>query len=306
MPKLSIIVPVYKVEPYLPKCIDSILAQTFTDFELILIDDGSPDGCPRICDEYAAKDERIVVIHQENAGVSAARNAGLDAANGEYIGFVDSDDWIEPEMYEVMVASAIENDSDLVFCSWFDNSPDGSQISNRLFSDIPCVVSVDDFYRGLFSAPRTVAGSSCNKIFRKSEIRDSFSRTIRICEDNLFVAEFISRDTRISYVPGNYYHVFARPESATRKDFSKLVPSLEVRKEIISICGAVSRIGRDYAEMDYLNMAMYYYIQSGKDRKIKKQIHKYVWRHVASVLCNIAMGWKTKELMILLILGVNK
>ena len=92
MPELSIIVPVYKVEPYLPKCIDSILAQTFSDFELILIDDGSPDRCGEICDEYAARDDRVVVIHRENRGVSAARNAGLDAARGEYIGFVDSDD----------------------------------------------------------------------------------------------------------------------------------------------------------------------------------------------------------------------
>jgi len=90
-PKISIIVPVYKVEPYLRKCIDSILAQTFTDFELILVDDGSPDGCGKICDEYAKKDNRILVIHKSNGGLSSARNAGLEIAKGEYIGFVDSD-----------------------------------------------------------------------------------------------------------------------------------------------------------------------------------------------------------------------
>ena len=94
-PELSIIVPVYNVEHYLPQCIESILNQTFTDFELILIDDGSPDRCPQICDKYAQKDRRIVVIHQENAGVSAARNAGVKIAKGKYIGFVDSDDWVD-------------------------------------------------------------------------------------------------------------------------------------------------------------------------------------------------------------------
>lgn len=99
MPTLSIIVPVYKVEPYLHRCVDSILAQTFTDFELILVDDGSPDNCGAICDEYAAKDSRILVIHKENGGLSDARNAGLDIAKGEYIGFVDSDDYISPQMY---------------------------------------------------------------------------------------------------------------------------------------------------------------------------------------------------------------
>lgn len=97
MPKISIIVPVYNVEKYLRKCIDSILNQTFKDFELILIDDGSTDESGKICDEYNLKDNRIKVIHKENGGLSSARNAGLDIAQGEYIGFVDSDDWIESD-----------------------------------------------------------------------------------------------------------------------------------------------------------------------------------------------------------------
>ena len=103
MPRLSVIVPVYNVETFLPACIDSILSQTFRDLELILIDDGSPDACGRICDKYAEKDTRVRVIHQENRGVSAARNAGLQIASGEYIGFVDPDDWITPEMYAMLL-----------------------------------------------------------------------------------------------------------------------------------------------------------------------------------------------------------
>ena len=99
-PLLSIIVPVYDVERYLPKCIDSILAQTFTDFELILVEDGSPDNCPALCDAAAEKDARVRVIHQKNGGLSAARNAGLDVARGEYIGFVDSDDFVLPQYLE--------------------------------------------------------------------------------------------------------------------------------------------------------------------------------------------------------------
>ena len=94
-PKISIIVPVYKVEKYLHKCIDSILAQTFKDFELILVDDGSPDNCGKICDEYAKRDNRIVVVHKENGGQASARNRGINIARGDYIGFVDSDDWID-------------------------------------------------------------------------------------------------------------------------------------------------------------------------------------------------------------------
>ena len=100
---ISVIVPVYNVEPYLRKCLDSILAQTYRNLEILVIDDGSTDGSGRICDEYAGRDERIKVFHTENHGLSCARNLGLDNANGEWIGFVDSDDWIEPDMYEVLL-----------------------------------------------------------------------------------------------------------------------------------------------------------------------------------------------------------
>lgn len=117
-PMLSIIVPVYKVEPYLQKCIDSILNQTFRDLELILVDDGSPDNCPAICDAAAEKDERVVVLHRKNAGLSAARNAGLMAARGDYIGFVDSDDYVAPEMYEKLYAAMVCNDAQIAVCSY--------------------------------------------------------------------------------------------------------------------------------------------------------------------------------------------
>lgn len=125
-PLLSIIVPVYKVENYLPKCIDSILAQTFTDFELILVDDGSPDNCPALCDATAEKDARVRVIHQKNGGLSAARNAGLDAARGAWIGFVDSDDYIAPEMYEVLYQAVQSTGADLALCDYAEVNEAGT------------------------------------------------------------------------------------------------------------------------------------------------------------------------------------
>lgn len=113
---LSVIVPVYKVEQYLEKCVDSILGQTFKNIEIILVDDGSPDNSGVICDEYAKKDKRVLVIHQKNGGLSAARNAGLKVASGKYIAYVDSDDWIVPEMYEVLCNYAYKYDLDMVKC----------------------------------------------------------------------------------------------------------------------------------------------------------------------------------------------
>ena len=118
IPKISIIIPVYKVEEYLNRCLDSIIIQTFTDWECILIDDGTPDISGKICDEYVSKDNRFIVIHQENAGVSAARNAGLDIARGEYITFVDSDDWVEPNFLEEQYKDIVSDDYDVCICGF--------------------------------------------------------------------------------------------------------------------------------------------------------------------------------------------
>lgn len=119
-PLISVIIPIYKVEALLERCVDSVLAQTYRNLEVILVDDGSPDRCGEICDAYVQKDPRISVIHKENGGLSSARNAGLDIAEGEYIAFLDSDDWLEPETYETMLALAEKNGVKLVCAGRYD------------------------------------------------------------------------------------------------------------------------------------------------------------------------------------------
>ena len=111
--KISVVIPVYKVEAYLERCVTSVLNQSMNDLEVILVDDGSPDHCPVICDEYANQDERVKVIHKENGGLSSARNAGLKKACGEYISLIDSDDFVAPNFYEVLLGNAIKNDADI-------------------------------------------------------------------------------------------------------------------------------------------------------------------------------------------------
>ena len=120
--KISVIIPVYNVEPYLRQCLDSVVNQTYKNLEIIIIDDGSPDNCGAICDEYAAKDKRIQVIHKENCGLSAARNDGLARATGEWIAFVDSDDWCELDLYEKAIACAEKTDPDIVLYSLYKGS----------------------------------------------------------------------------------------------------------------------------------------------------------------------------------------
>lgn len=118
MSLISVIVPVYKVEPYLQACLDSLLASTHKQLEIILVDDGSPDRCPEICDAYAQRDNRIRVIHQENEGLVGARNTGLRHASGDYIGFIDSDDCISPVMFERLVAVMEQTGADVVCCEY--------------------------------------------------------------------------------------------------------------------------------------------------------------------------------------------
>ena len=115
--KISVVVPVYKVEKYLNKCVESIVTQTYENLEILLVDDGSPDGCPQICDMWAEKDKRIKVIHKENGGLSSARNAALDIATGDYVSFVDSDDWIDPDMMETLLVSI--EDADVSMCGFY-------------------------------------------------------------------------------------------------------------------------------------------------------------------------------------------
>ena len=168
MPDLSIIVPVYGVEKYLSRCIDSILNQTFRDFELILIDDGSPDNCGAICDDYAARDSRIKVIHQQNKGVSAARNAALDVAIGSYLGFVDGDDWVEPEMYETMIDAMKQWQTDMVVCGSNHFNEKGQYLRSILTSE--GVYDKEQMLSMLYGQPNPLGGGCCNKLIRTAPI----------------------------------------------------------------------------------------------------------------------------------------
>ena len=150
MPLISVIVPVYKVEPYLCRCVDSILAQTFTDFELILVDDGSPDNCGAICDDYAAKDKRIHVIHQKNGGLSAARNAGIDwsfaHSDSQWLSFVDSDDWVHEQYLEKLYEAAIQTGSGASSCLYSRVLPNGEELDYPTTEKEREVLDFDSFF----------------------------------------------------------------------------------------------------------------------------------------------------------------
>ena len=204
-PSISIIVPVYKVEKYLNRCLDSILAQTFTDWECILIDDGSPDNSGKICDEYAKKDERFVVIHHENAGVSAARNAGLDIAKGEYITFVDSDDWVENSFLQEQYSDIVSDDYDVCICGFVGK---GKVINREL--------SVIEAKKNLFT-PKGFLGFPWSKIINRQKILGlRFDPSITYCEDTDFFYRLFSKCNKILWTNKPLYYYENNPNSVTR------------------------------------------------------------------------------------------
>lgn len=242
-PKISIIVPVYKVEPYIRKCVDSILAQTLTDFELILVDDGSPDNCGEICDEYASKDSRVVVIHKENGGQATARNAGLDIAKGDYIGFVDSDDWIEPDMYELLYNMCIENKCDIANCTstiYFKNKT----VKNGTH---PLTV------QNRKEAMRTMLeGKLYDEVVWTKLIKCSLLENIRfpvgvIYEDTAFTYKVIHNASRICCIGAPKYHYIKRDESTMDRAIKNLrIDAVLIYEEMYKF------IERNYPELQTL------------------------------------------------------
>ena len=218
MPEISMIVPVYNVEQYLPAALDSLRAQTCPDWEAILVDDGSPDGCGALCDAAARQDARFRVIHQKNAGVGAARNAGLAAARGTYVQFLDSDDTLEPQMVEVLCRTARQTDADLILFGSYDDryAPDGTRVSSTEVAPV-----LEGVYRGdpcpqLF--PQLSAMSLVTRqLFRRRCIEEGSCRftDYKIAEDALFFVSFYRQRPRC--VVGIPDRLYSRPSSPCKE-----------------------------------------------------------------------------------------
>ena len=198
--KLSIIVPVYKVEEYLGECVDSLLSQTIDDYEIILVDDGSPDNSGKIADEYAAANpDMIRVLHIDNGGQGRARNFALDIAKGDFVGFVDSDDWVTHDMYEKMYTRAAETGADVVVCDFMERFADGRE------SMLPA--SLQDNWLGS-------AGSSCNKIFRRSLVGALRFPVGLWYEDFYFSAVMLLRSKHTEFIAEPLY-IYRRGQEST-------------------------------------------------------------------------------------------
>lgn len=229
MLKVSIIVPIYNVEKYLRQCVDSLLNQTLREIEVILVDDGSPDGCPSICEEYKKKDARVKVVHKQNGGLSDARNAGMKLVEGEYVAFIDSDDYVDLHMFEKLYAEANKRNLDVCYCDYNFDYDGTTRPANKQKEDLfvdgkdETKAFLLDMVGPLPSYPSDVKYlvSVWHGIYKTSIIRDNHiiyeSERLYPSEDLLFHIDFLSRCERVGYLKDAMYYWRFNPTSLSRK-----------------------------------------------------------------------------------------
>lgn len=229
-PAISLILPVYNVEQYLPRCVDSILEQSFSDFEAILVDDGSPDNCGAICDAYARKDPRLRVIHQKNAKLSAARNVGIEAAHGDWIGFIDPDDWIHKDYLKNLISNT-RDDTDVVIgsCLITDNMTETDSALTCRFTDASLAT---------VEADRIARTRAWGRLYRRSSIGDlRFISGTEPTEDSVFNELLFDKSMHFRITDAKLYYYYMRPDSAIhnnmgRKTLRSVQPMLDCLEKI--------------------------------------------------------------------------
>ena len=295
MPEISIIVPVYKAERYLDRCIQSILTQTFTDYELILVDDGSPDRCSGMCDNWAKRDERIVVIHKENGGASSARNAGLAVARGKYVGFVDSDDWIDKRMYKRLHDLIVRYDADMSLCKWYVVSEEtvGKAVSNPLVNIWGKKECLDSFFRVDSSLDTWCVWSG---LYKASLLRNFSFYEGRMNEDCLYCYQQSVYCGKAVQSNEKLYYYFRNKTSVTNSGFT--LKKLDLIFIWDRISEMVQELTPDYIAACDMNRKRAYFtllskmLIDGYDKKDPKlrQVHGELKRKVRSYFWEL-MQW---------------
>ena len=291
---ISIIVPVYNVEKYIDRCIKSITMQTYKNLEIILVDDGSSDKSLDLCKKWAIKDKRIIVVHSKNKGVSSARNIGLKKATGEYIGFIDSDDYIDSRMYELLLSSIKKYNSDIAFCGvkkiYINETKNSLAFPKDVFDKY--------YFFKHYNFNNNMNYAVWNKLYKKEIVNNLFfDNNIKVTEDGLFVMNCVDRAKLISYVNKNMYCYDCTNQNSTlhSKNIEKFITSLDAKKEMISILKKNNIDAYIQEECDYIGN-LYKYFAKAKNRKnINFEKYKLVAkRYINDGLIKNKIGIKNK------------
>lgn len=294
-PLISVIIPVYNVEKYLNKCVESVVNQTYKNLEIILVDDGSPDHCPHMCDDWAQKDARIKVIHKQNGGVSSARNVGLAVATGRYVAFVDPDDWLDVEAYDCLI-QMMQPNSMVVFNTWLYSE---NQYTKIFRFDTDKIVGSNEI---LYKVVRTDLGGSCwNKLYDLAVIKKfgiQFDITLKVAEDYDFFYEYSKKIDRVFLTNEPYYFYRMHSESVTnshclayyeryQENEKMLKEASNARVYKAALRGLVSMLYNIVCEM--IDIKDRHLLQVRK--KIIQKFRKYLFEYYIKVTHKVSKKW---------------
>lgn len=295
---ISIIVPVYNVEKYLDRCIESIINQTYKNIEIILVDDGSTDKSGEICDNYANLDTRIEVIHKVNGGVSSARNKGLDIANGEYIGFVDSDDYIHPKMYETLLSNLIDYDADISMCNYIKGIEDNynfKKIKNNLE-----ILNTLEQMNCLYNDKVGQILGCYLKLYKRELFNSLRFKENKIFEDWLIVHQIHFKSNKMVYTSDALYYYRKREGSIIHSEFNiKKLDALYVFKERILFFNNYNLNLRNKSISQYINAIFKYYYKAKKELGLSDKNLKHLRKDFKKVyfICMKSNQFYLKEKM---------
>lgn len=285
--KISVIVPVYNVEQYLERCVDSIISQTYTNLEIILVNDGSTDNSGKLCDELAKKDERIRVIHKENGGLSDARNRGIDEAESDLVGFIDSDDYIDSDMYEVLLKNLNNTDADLSMCALYDvynNTPE-AQVTNKETWKLSSEQAIK-----MVMEAKILSVTAVNKLYRKSLFTDLKFEVGKIAEDAFIMIKLLDKCEKIVATNEKKYYYVHRENSITTQKFStKFLNVIEAYEQNSNIILEKYPKLKDVAQTR-MNWAYFYVLDrlllddNYNDKELENKLISYLKNHRKDIL----------------------
>lgn len=275
---ISVIVPIYNVEKYLDRCVDSIINQIYKNLEIILVDDGSPDNCPQMCDDYAKKDSRIKVVHKENGGLSDARNVGMKVATGEYVSFIDSDDYVSLDFYETLLETIVDNDSDIVECGVvkfyenekFDKYNDDLKVTNYDTVDaLDGLINENPFKQHVW-----------NKLYKSNIALDIPYAVGKLNEDEFWTYQIFGKAKKVTRINKTMYYYFQRGSSIMGNGYNiKRLDALEGKMNRQAYIEKNFPILTTKAKVDLYGSCIFAYqsvlkFMSGKDKKKAGKIIK--------------------------------
>lgn len=279
---ISVIVPIYKVETYLERCIESIVNQTYKNLEIILVDDGSPDSCPEICDSWKEKDDRIKVIHKENGGLSDARNAGMQIMTGTYVSYIDSDDWIANDMYEKMLYAIKKNDADICECC-FEKTTGIVKSNKKQQTDKVTILNKEEALKAVVE--EKINPVVWNKIYKRKIADQLYFEKGKYNEDEFWTYHAVERAEKIVQIEDICYYYFFREDSIINETYNiRRLDALEARYQRMKYLKKYPEI-YGIAKRQLVFNCMYHYQKglrflSGSDLKTLKSKVKAIYKDI--------------------------